>query len=363
MQYKFYQWITTFALCLFGSSSKTDKNIFTPDRYPLLTSPLCSKEYLKLAYICDPNHSLSHTEALKINNNLNREKFSPCSYSTPTNSKLEQNSKAYILGLALASFMIQNDTDCGNVAYDLHLEEDDFNDEIEPADKSFNSLSNNIAFILRDRWSQSCDYDILIFIAERLQRCPDTNELLFKINEKPYYFGIAVSERVQKLMSPNIFNGLRSFTRSTSDNTIVGLILEIFSTLDEDVPYLNNRTSNPGQFRRVQSMIPTWALIVFVVCLSLTFVCTALGHWVNTGDSRGRFHSPDTFLFARGHSNDRRWRAGFAGGMMELHSAQQNTAGGRQSCRNGNNRKGKMFGAISMGNKKNNNAQYNYQRV
>lgn len=378
-----FRWLAALIVTFSGrsSTSKSYKNVYTPSTYPLPTSSSCAFEYLKLSYICDPSHWLSHTEASKINKSLNYDKFSSCPSTfssssasvngmTTVKSKLTQASNSYTLGLALANVMKENETlDCRNVFSNVPITTDDGRSS---RNNIFEEIPNKIAQILRDRWSDEdgndCEYDVLIFVVENLEYCLD--EKISVVTDRPVV-GIAYSKRVKELLTSSKLQSGFHLLKST-DNSLLLIILKTFSHLETTLPDpINSTQNNFGQNRKFQSaVIPTWALVVFLVCLSLTLICTALGHWVNTGDSRGRFHSPDTFLFARGHSNDRRWRAGFAGGMMELHAAQPNTsATSRQSNASsvrsvGNARaKGKMFGAMAMGNKKASNAQCTYQRV
>uniref|UniRef100_A0A915K6L9 Uncharacterized protein n=1 Tax=Romanomermis culicivorax TaxID=13658 RepID=A0A915K6L9_ROMCU len=68
--------------------------------------------------------------------------------------------------------------------------------------------------------------------------------------------------------------------------------------------------------------VPMWAIVVFVALLAVTFSCVAVSHWINIGQrGRNRFRQRDkTVTGVKSHTHDRRWRAGFAGGVMDMHA-------------------------------------------
>uniref|UniRef100_A0A915K904 Uncharacterized protein n=1 Tax=Romanomermis culicivorax TaxID=13658 RepID=A0A915K904_ROMCU len=50
-----------------GIIKKPDYSLYkSPETYPLLETVDCSSKYLSLAYLCDPDHWLTHTEAQKF---------------------------------------------------------------------------------------------------------------------------------------------------------------------------------------------------------------------------------------------------------------------------------------------------------
>lgn len=373
--------------------------VYTPDTYPLPGSPYCAHDYLKLWYVCDPHLWLGQTDASKLNKSLNPKKFSQCSSvenDIHSMKKLSSTSpKVYSMGLALASSIQVSDSDncvSGNIEtrrVDVNIYENYIKNTLR-----------DIARKLRRRWySQTpngCASDILILFVRSVIMCVNNHLVTFHSERNPM-MAVSFSTRVLASLSESSAMGLEKSTfqmyndhqnSNLATGSALNSILKIFSILDAALPSpSNNSRSDSSQesdhhYQQQQQSkltaalfpkhtIPTWALIAFVVSVGLTLICAIIGHWVNTSGSRSKFYSADRFPFARAIQGSRRWRAGFAGGMMELHNSAQTQSTGRSFSvgvkPGGMGRaKSKMFGAMSMGsgNKRSNfNPQYNYQRV
>lgn len=283
---------------------------------------------------------------------------------------------------------------------------------------------------------QGCYTDILILVVQNVAFCHEGSKAVF-FGVEPL-MGLSFSPRVKRLLAETTASNLEQSRRRwkidptntdlhTSDhgpkkpkhsipaainchnrNCVINMIRRIMQVLDDGLPPLSDaeyrqdepdKSEQSGQeeengerrstespkspitwFAHPQHTIPAWALIAFAVSLGVTLFCACLGHWVNTG--RSRLHvSSDAASAAKYHLHNRRWRAGFGGGMLELHNTVQQKGGGGGMGGSGGfgapsrtgglpqrTTRAKMFGGMGMGpasarSRQANGAQHSYHRV
>lgn len=239
------------------------------------------------------------------------------------------------------------------------------------------------------KWSNrdtECSTDILILIVQSVAFCHEGSKAVF-FGMEPL-MGLSFSPRVKRLLAESTAANLEqsrrrwktdppnpdviahehpirkhSYSRPVPTNChnmncVINMIRRIMQVLDDGLPVVPDREykkeelddteqasseqddhpirppadpSEIPQWFAPKHTIPGWALIAFAVSLGVTLGCACLGHWVNTG--RSRLHaSSEAASAARYHSHhNRRWRAGFGGGMLELHSQQKGGGAGHGS--------------------------------
>lgn len=302
-------------LCLslklqFTSSDKlffNSRKIYSPCDYPVPKSAKngnlakCSK-YLGIPYICDPSAMLSLTEAENLDS-LIRDNFTSCYCSNGRNYyktvwNRQGDCKMQLVGslnfgLAMVEFA---NSDCRVFLNNSACLPKVLRSEANLAD--FHSRKGQLwAEGLRQRWSDLiCPTDIFILVVKFWHNSDGTD-----IDANRVY--LSFSSRANAILRvdrrPELQQLLTLDSEILTPTPLQYQLIETVKLLTAPLPV--STVQKP----------PTWAFVLLICCVILSALLALIGHCVNS--IGGKFCR----YTAGGSGGERKWQAGFAGGMWD----------------------------------------------
>lgn len=162
--------------------------------------------------------------------------------------------------------------------------------------------------VLRARWkTKTCATDIIIFAfddgGEKRGQILNEDNLTNAIEELKRTVQIEASAKAKKAFGDQLNILIEKTNRDYPDLSPADKIKRLLEKL-KHLQVINHELFH-------EHGIPRWAMITFVVCICVSILAAVVGHFV-TDDTRKRKSSS---LIGK---NNRKWRAGFSGGMWAV---------------------------------------------
>lgn len=233
--------------------------------------------------------------------------------------------------------------------------------------KSPSATGAILADSIRSRWSTSdCEVDVFLLCSVSLH-CPNrssidhTAPLRHLVRRRPTdpLLFLSLNDRLRRGIGPADWlavEKLSSRPAAHCADRISGalrLLQKLLPMAAKVEPSRINPDRSPRGHQRYgellpphrQHTIPGWAILVFAGCALLTCLCFLLGHLINRASSlkKRRSLASEAASVALHKKHDRRWGAGFGGGLIEIQNKSQTGAGGQVGGRGASKKQASLF--------------------
>ncbi|KRZ91926.1 hypothetical protein T08_15213 [Trichinella sp. T8] len=296
--------------------STKQRRIWHEDRWAHKRKFYCDSAYLKLDFVCDLDHQLSHTEAEILNRSLVK-KFTHCFAQNVTDSS------KYAMGILLTNQLVLDDVSRCNRSGSAKQKNRSLHSHTGDMNKIAMDTLNRMANFLRQRWTHdkksNCSTDILVLLAKKFILCYEGELITVEGTSLQPLAAVTFSQRLRAIISEQTALEIikrhlnRQSTSNKSYSTGMTVLLKVLQGLDElvtekSVEHGINLNSNNNNYSSNNNN-------------NNNSIIKPIGHWINSDgqpwcnlfQSHSSYRNVSLSAHAAGNQD---WRAGFGGGLI-----------------------------------------------